>query len=61
VGTGGVEEVISKGHKARVVCVACMSGEGEVMVPVIGTAAGTMSQEGARASVGMAAEVEAVR
>jgi len=43
VGIGGVEEVISKGHEARVVRVACTSGEGEVMVPIIGTAAGMMS------------------
>jgi hypothetical protein len=61
VGTEGVEAVISKGHMARVVRIACMSRKGKVMVPVIGIAAGTMSQEEVRASMGMAAEVKAVR
>jgi hypothetical protein len=52
---GGVGGVIRERHEAGVVHVACMSGEDEVMVPVIGTA-GMMSREGmGRASVGMAA------
>ena len=41
---GGVGGVIHEGHEARVVHVACMSREDEVMVPVIGTA-GMMSQD----------------
>ena len=58
---GGVGGVICEGHEARVVYVACMSGEDEVMVPMIGTA-GIMSWEGmGRASVGMAAAAGAVR
>jgi hypothetical protein len=57
-GMGGVGGVICEGHEAGVVHVACMSGEDEVMVPVIGTA-GMMSREGmGRASVGMAAAGE---
>ena len=53
--------VIHEGHEAGVVHVACMSGEDEVMVPVIGMA-GIMSQEGmGRASMGVAAVAEAVR
>jgi hypothetical protein len=35
---GGVGGLICEGHKARVVHVACMSREDEVMVPVIGIA-----------------------
>jgi hypothetical protein len=57
-GMGGVGGVIREGHEAGVVHVACMSGEDEVMVPVIGTA-GMMSWEGmGRASVGIAAAGE---
>ena len=53
-------------HEAGMVDVASMAGmreedDSEVMVPVIGTAAGTMSREGVRASMGVAAEAEAVR
>ena len=59
-GTGGIKEVISERHEARVVHVACISREGKVMVPVIGTA-GTMSWEEMRTSVGVAAKVGAVR
>ena len=53
--------MIHEGHEAGVVHVACTSREDKVMVPVIGIA-GMMSWEGmGRASVGMAAAVEAVR
>ena len=58
---GGVGCVIREGHEAGVVHVACMSGEDEVMVPVIGIA-GIMSLEGMRrASMGVVAAVGAVR
>ena len=56
-----MEGVIGEGHEAIVAHVAYMRGEGEVMVPVLGTA-GMMDWEGmGRASVGVAAEVRAVR
>jgi hypothetical protein len=58
-GMGDAGSVICKGHEARVVHVACISREDEVIMPMIGTAD---SQEWmGRASVGMVAAVGAVR